>query len=105
MTTSVIGVDTAQLGRRAPGGGKVLGNPWGKGFENQPATWGKGFGKSQGGPHPAARVGAQAIPDQQDLLAPDVPLESPQERDEGDVGVTARAGLEVQAGASTIPAE
>src|ERR671937_368438 len=47
MTTSAMGVSTAQLGRRAPGGGKVLRNPWGKGFENQPATWGKGFGKSQ----------------------------------------------------------
>src|ERR1043165_3848078 len=43
MTTSATGVTTAQLGRRAPGGGKVLRNPWGKGFENQPAYVGERF--------------------------------------------------------------
>ena len=32
------------------GGGKVLRNPWGKGFENQPVSWGKPSGKSQCAP-------------------------------------------------------
>ena len=32
------------------GGGKVLRNPWGKGFENQPVSWGKPSGKSHESP-------------------------------------------------------
>jgi hypothetical protein len=45
---------TAGSGPGPGGGGKVLRNPWGKGFENQPVSWGEPFGKSQRLP-PAGR--------------------------------------------------
>src|SRR5581483_7855631 len=47
MGTSRGGGDHGLAQGRGPGGGgKVLRNPWGKGFENQPVSWGKPSGKS-----------------------------------------------------------
>ncbi len=57
MTTSSNGGNHGlSLAARAPGGGKVLRNPWGKGSENQPARWGKGSGKSHGPESPISRT-------------------------------------------------
>ena len=53
--------------------------------------------------HAAALVRPQAIPDEHDLLAAEVPLQSAQEGDERGVRVRARLRLKVQAGAPAIP--
>src|SRR5712692_5419058 len=46
MTTSSDGGNHSPAWPPGSGWGKGFEKPWGKGFENQPARWGKGFGKS-----------------------------------------------------------
>ncbi len=57
------------------------------------------------GPHAAAGVGAEAVPEENDALPSEVPLERAQERDQRRCGVRPRASLEVQPSAPAVPAK
>jgi hypothetical protein len=57
------------------------------------------------GAHAAAGVGPEAIPQQNDPLAAEVPFEGAQERLERGGRVGARPGLEVQPGPAAVPAK
>jgi hypothetical protein len=74
---------------------------WGvgrKAFDLQPRPL-----RAEVGPHAPTFVGAQAIPDEHDPLPAEVPLQGAEEGDERRVGIGARAGLKVQAGAPPVP--
>ena len=55
--------------------------------------------------HPAALVPAEAIPDEDDPPAAEMPLEHAQKGDEAGVGVTAGVGLKEEATAAAVPAK
>jgi len=69
-----------------------------KTFDVQPGTL-----RAEGGRHAVTFVRAEAIPDEHDTLAAEVPLQGAQERDERRGGIRAWVGLKVQAGAPAIP--
>src|SRR6266446_3805676 len=55
--------------------------------------------------HPAALMSRQPVPDQDDRLSPEVPLEVPQEGDQPAIGVAARLSLKEAPGPAPIPSE
>lgn len=77
-----------------------LGGIPGQTFEGQPVALAMQVGR-----HRPALVGAQPVPDQDDALAAEVPLQLAQKGDERHVRVGAGASLEVKASPPAIPAK
>ena len=67
-------------------------------FDLQPGLLGREVAR-----HAATLVRTEAIPDEHDPLTAEVSLQGAQEGDERRVGIRARVGLKVPAGAATIP--
>ena len=76
--------------------GRVRGQP----FDRQPRAL-----LRQIGGHPPALMRAEAVPNEDHAPAPEVAFQVAQERDQRDVGVAAGMGVEVEPGASAVPAK